>query len=390
MKKIELHHMFGCYNITEIEKEWKKYKCPVEYNHISLEQLFTNDYSLYMSTRQDGKTTNALLIGLVLFKLYDILPCVIRNDTNQITLSNINALYDVVIDNGYIARLFDNEFNTVVYLNRERSFYLAYRGESGDLEYKDNKPCCFVASNEKWKDYKSSKNLAKCLLIIWDEFLDTDRFTCSIVNELFNNIASFTHMNPNAHVIGLSNTVNPYSQVFEDFVITDDVTYMDFGDSKNIKSKLGTTFYIKLLSLSKKKKENLEKKQIKFFGINNKKFANFTGVQAWQGKEYRHLEEKPTTQEILYFIKHRDKYMTVYFCELPDKLPVFLVSKCSFIPDNRTIILCNNPVLVNEMTINAFQFKPLYNAIHDGRVCVTTNEIGLLLDDYFATNGIKW
>jgi hypothetical protein len=165
---------------------------------------------------------------------------------------------------------------------------------------------------------------------------------------------------------------------------------MDFGDSKNIKSKLGTTFYIKLLSLSKKKKENLEKKQIKFFGINNKKFANFTGVQAWQGKEYRHLEEKPTTQEILYFIKHRDKYMTVYFCELPDKLPVFLVSKCSFIPDNRTIILCNNPVLVNEMTINAFQFKSLYNAIHDGRVCVTTNEIGLLLDDYFATNGIKW
>ena len=381
---------YGIYETKDILKEWKKLQCPAEFTHIDLDQLFTNDYSLYMSTRQDGKTTNALLIGLILNKLYDILPCVIRNDTSQITLSNINALYDVVIENDYISRLYENEYNTVVYINRERNFYLAYRGKSGDIEYKAPLPCCFVASNEKWKDYKSSKNLAKCLLIIWDEFLDTDRFTSSIVYELFNNIASFTHMNENAHVIGLSNTVNPYSQVFEDFVLTDDVTYMDFGDEKNIRSKLGATFYVKLLSLSKKKKTNLEKKTIKFFGINNKKFANFTGVQAWQGKEYRHLTEKPDTQEILYFIKHRDKYLTVYFCELKDRRPVFLVSKCSFIPDNRSVIVTLAPILVNEMMLNPYQFKSLYTAINEDRVCVTTNEIGLLLDDFFSMNGIKW
>lgn len=381
----------GVYDVKAIKKEWTALHCPEVYDIVDIEQLLLNDYSFYLSTRKDGKTTHALLLGLILFKLYGILTIYNRNDTQQITLANVSNLYETVKNCGYIELLFNGEYNDIIYLNRERKFYLVYRSPStGEVEKKNDTACTFVSSCENWKNYKSTVNIPTAWFVIWDEFLDTNRFASPIVSEMMNNISTFTRSNKNAHVIGLSNTINPYSVIFEDFAITDDVAFMEFGDKKNIKSALGTTFYIELLRLSKEKKQSLKEKTIRFFGINNKKFANFTGIQAWQGREYKHLMEKPLHQEQIYFIKHRDKYITVYFVELEDKRPVFLITKCSFTPDSRSIVITNEPVLHNEISFNTMWFNSLIKAAHEGRIYVSTNEIGLLFDDFLQSNSVKW
>lgn len=381
----------GVYDTNAIRKEWHALKCPEQYDIIDLNQLLTNDYSMYLSTRNDGKTTNALLYGLILFKLYGILTVYNRNDTQQITLANVSNLYETIKNCGYIPIIFGDEWNDIIYINRERKFYLAYRhGLTGDIEKKDTTPICYVTSCENWKNYKSTVNLPTAWIIIWDEFLDTNRFASPVVSEMMNNISTFTRSNANAHVIALSNTINPYSVIFEDFAITEDVSFMEFGDKKSIKSTLGTTFYIELIRLSKEKRKNLLNKTVRFFGINNKKFANFTGLQAWQGREYRHLMEKPISQEAIYYIKHRDKYITVYFVELEDKRPVYLVTKCSFIPDGRGFVITNNPVASHEISFNHLWCNGLIIAAHENRICVSTNEIGLLFDDFLASNNIKW
>lgn len=381
--------IYGIYDTKDIRKEYNKLKSPKEYDLIDLDQLFTNDYSLYMSTRQDGKTTDALLKGIILNKLYGVKMVYLRNDTTQITLSNVSSLFDTVKIYGYIEKLFDGLYNDIIYVNRERNFYFVHKDENGEIDSKAVEPFCFAASNENWLRYKSTKNLPTAWYILWDEFLDTERFASPLVSEAFNNISTFTRTNENAHVVGISNTINPYSVVFEDLCISEDVCFMDFGDEKNIKTQLGTTLYIKLLSLSKKKKIDLKEKTVRFFGFNNKKFANFTGLQAWQGREYRHLHETPIHQEIIYHIKHRDKYIAVNLVEIEDKLPIFLLTKCSYIPDNRGVILTEKPELVNEMRLNAYDFSPLIDAVRENRICVTTNQIGLLFDDFLSCFGYK-
>ena len=134
---------------------------------------------------------------------------------------------------------------------------------------------------------------------------------------------------------------------------------------------------------------DLKNKTVRFFGFNNKKFANFTGVQAWRGREYKHLHEKPINQEIVYFVKHRDKYLAVNYVELEDRLPVFLITNCSFVPDLRSIILTEHPELVNEMRLNSYDFAPIINAARDGRIYVTTNQVGLLFDDFMQCFGYE-
>lgn len=383
---------YGIYDTKEILKEWNKLKCPPEFDHIDVDQLFTNDYYLEMSTRQDGKTTDALLKGMILHKLYGVTMIYLRNDTGQITLSNVGSLFDTIKKFNYIEKLYDGKYNDVIYINRERAFYLVHRDDSGEIGTKATKEFCFVASNEKWKDYKSTKNLPDAWYIIWDEMLDTDRFASPIVSELFNNISTFGRVenNPNVHVVGLSNTINPYSVIFEDFCVTEDVAFMDFGDKKRIVTPLGSTMFIHLLPLSKTKKENLVNKTVRFFGFNNKKFANFTGVQAWQGREFKHLHDSPTHQEIIYHIKHRDKYLAVNLVEFPDMLPAFLITRCSYIPDLRGVVLTEKPELVNEMRLNAYEFNPLIQAAKEGRIYVTTNQIGLIFEDFLNTFGVKW
>ena len=59
-------------NLNEIKKAIKKLQIPKEYGFkFDIEAVLTHDFSLIMSIRQDaGKTTQALLMGLVLNYLY--------------------------------------------------------------------------------------------------------------------------------------------------------------------------------------------------------------------------------------------------------------------------------------------------------------------------------
>ena len=77
------------YDTKKIEKELNKLDIPKEYRYrmISLDTFFTHDYMMQLSIRQDsGKTTQALLLGLVLHKLYNRTTMYMRSDAQQITL----------------------------------------------------------------------------------------------------------------------------------------------------------------------------------------------------------------------------------------------------------------------------------------------------------------
>lgn len=379
------------YDTKEIEKVWKSLKIDKAFHFFKLEDIFTNDYSLYMSIRKDaGKTTNALILALILHKIYGITCEYVRNDTAQTTIDSTSKLFETIKYFGYIEKIF-KIYNDVEYSGRTKEFTLVWRSSEGEIERREGESFLGVKSNEKWLSYKSTYNRPKTWLIIWDEFLDSTRPHGKILSELMDNISTFTRDNPRAHVIGLSNTVNKYDAIFDDFAITNDLEHMEFGEYKNIISALGTTLHVELLPVSASRKQSIKDKHIRFYGFNNNKFAHLTGVEAWKGFNYPHLKDEAVKDYTLqYFIHHRDRWLSLSVIEFEDqdKQLAFLVAKSSPPKYMDRIIFTLNPALVNEKLITSCSTF-LKACINEGRLYFSSNEVGMLFDDFMRESGIK-
>lgn len=377
------------YDLKAIQKELDKV-VPPRYAYYDISDIFSEDISFYCSIRADaGKTMNALLLSLVLYKLYKIRTEYLRNDKEQTTEGCVGDLFDKIVDFGYVSDLFQT-WNDITYKRIEKAFYLCRR-EDGEIVEIDEHPVLAVKSNENYKAYKSGYNSARSWFLIWDEFLDSKQPHSTLVQKLFENISTLGRDDPRVHVMALSNGVNKYDAVFDDFCIAKDIEFLDFGDSTRVLTDLGSSYFFKLIPVSAERKEKLEKKKLRFFGISKNKFAHFTGVQAWQGYNYQHLtgDEEVDCKDLYAFIYHRTKWMALYVITLKgDMKPIIhIVNSVPPRKDDRWIYTLN-PSKLNEMLfIDCPKF--IKDAYNENRMYFSSNNIGLLFDDFLQENGIK-
>lgn len=389
-KKKEIVLARGKYNIERIMEEWNKLKMPQEYKipFFNIEDFMTHDYCMYMSTRNEGKTTNLIIFGMILYKLYGTITEYVRNDTEMTTKSALSSIFETIISFNYINQLFDARYNDVVYVQQKKCFDLVYRDDNGEIIEREE-GFFRVKSNEDWLKYKSGYACPTSDFILFDEFLDTKRNHYGITQELFNNISTFTRERESAFCVMVSNNVNKFATIFEDFCISEDVKFMDNGDKLDVTTPLGTTVYVELLPLSKKKTERIEKKKIRFFGFENDKFAAFTGLSAWQGFSYPHImkEMNLKSQEIIAFIYHRKQYIAIYLAEFETETPALLFTKFDT-PKRDGIVFTTKPKYDGEMK---FRDAPKFIAqlFNNDRFYFSTNEIGLLVDDFLQESDME-
>lgn len=376
------------YDANLIMKDWNSLEMPKPYNIpvFNLEKLFTHDFNIFMSIREEGKTTAFLILSLILYKEYGTITEYLRNDKTKTTIGNMSSLFKTILQFDYVSKLYKGKYNDIKYERNTKQFNLIHRNEDGVIDLEDTGGFCRVKSNEQWQDYKGYGS-PKSDFILVDEFLDTNRATFGITQELFNNISSFGRSRESCFCVMLSNTVNKYASIFEDFCISDKVAFMDFGDNLDIVTELGTTLYLELMKVSERKKENLLKKRIRFFGFNNPKFANFTGIKAWQGYSYKHLIGKPKYQNIIAFIHHRERYIALYYFEMEGIKPGVLLTKFDK-PRKNTLTFSICPEKYNE---KLFKDCPKFIAkcFKEDRFYFATNEIGMLFDDFLVENGMR-
>ena len=77
------------YNLRNINKELDKLKMPKEYRKriVNIEKFLTHDITMQLSIREDaGKTTQGLILGIVLYKLYGITTEYMTYKVEQITV----------------------------------------------------------------------------------------------------------------------------------------------------------------------------------------------------------------------------------------------------------------------------------------------------------------
>ena len=179
------------YNIKDILREVKALKIPSDYWHIPVEDVLTNDFTILLSIREDaGKTTQSLLFGLVLYKLYGTTTEYLRNDKTQVTRGKIETLYKTVREHGYISRCFNDKFNDVEYSPIVKKFFLIKRDADGVIIDRDTEPLCVIHATEEAESFKSSYNNPKGDYIVLDEFMDSHRASYNLWIDLMTCIST--------------------------------------------------------------------------------------------------------------------------------------------------------------------------------------------------------
>lgn len=401
-KKTAIEYEKSYINVDDVKNEIKKLNIPKEYFKIDLDAFFRNEYNMYLSIRENaGKTTQSLILGLVLWKLYSTKTEYIRNDETQTARSSIEDLYDTVESLGYIRKLFNGKYTNVEYSVQQKCFRLIKLDDDGKLMYR-SEPFCAVHSNEMWKKYKSSYNSPKGDFIVFDEIFDTERPTYRSMTEFMNNISTIGRVGSkqrrnNVHVLMLGNNTDEYSHWWDDFTIADKIKdLLDFGASFETTTDLGSTVYCKLIDLNDNKKEEIENKKIKFFGFNTPEMAQFNGTQVWAHKSYPQIPdvemlEREYKKYNKIYIHHRDRYIQLDLYRKPENGYYVFLHWAKEPKKNDCLILTATPIKKNEVygfgryNLSDKTYKILstiYKLKCEQRWYYLNNKIGNIVEDF--------
>ena len=289
----------------KVKRAYKKLKCPPEtYNPIQMD-VTKYGYIMDLSDRSRGKTTNKLLVGLILYKMYGIQLQYIRQTKADVENRMLKDLYDTVLYHHYIEKIFEGEFNSIYY--RGKRWYLSLVDEEGKIVAKDDTHCTFCIGLNESDNLKSTYNAPTGDMIFFDEFITSRPNPNDFV--LFTDICKTIIRDRISPVIFLSaNTINKNSQYFDEFNIRSYVENLQAGESAAVISPEGTHIYITILPMN----TTPERKKVneRYFGFDNPKLASITGKGTWATEHFQHIPEGDV--KILFnniYIYHIGKYI---------------------------------------------------------------------------------
>ena len=119
------------YDWDRIKKEYQKLKCPKRvYNPLKVD-IPSFGYIIAMSERSEGKTTNPLLVGMIMHELYGTIIHYVRNRPDMITPKAMKDIFTTILDYHYIEKITDGEWNNVFYYGKR--WYYCNTDETGRI-----------------------------------------------------------------------------------------------------------------------------------------------------------------------------------------------------------------------------------------------------------------
>lgn len=272
-------------------------------------QLENNKYFVICTERASGKTTNVLLLGLLANKIYGSIIQYIRQYDDMLAPKNARNLCDVIIQAGYVPKLTDGKYNTIIY--KARRWYYA-KQEDGEIKDTAPEPCIQCLAIQNTDTYKSTYNAPKGDFIIFDEFCarrhQPDEFIlfCDLLSTIIRG-----RKNPIIWMLG--NTLDRYEYYFDELEIADYMKFIQLGDSMEIRTAKGTPIYIEVFATTKKEKKSLINKL--FFGFKNTKLNAITGDD-WVIVPYQHVDSKDDREIIdrRHYLKYEGDLLCLEVC----------------------------------------------------------------------------
>lgn len=367
------------YDWNKILKEFKKLNIPKDVYSPEFAIMQSCKYNVGVSERSTGKTTNWVLIGLVMNKLYGTITQYIRQSEDMITPKYMRPFMDVIVKNGYVEKITDGKYNDCFY--RARNWFYCKTVDGEQIE-KAAAPFMYCLDLDEAQTYKSSYNAPLGDLIIFDEFVSKRYYPnefvtfCDIVKTIIRERLSPV-------VVMLANTTDRYHTYFQELTIQQEILNIKVNEYFKKTTAGGTTIFCELIG-----NKNLarEKQNTLFFGFNNPRLASITGGD-WAIDNYPHIvREDCKTLNTSHYIAFNNYLVNIELCQ-NKRLGTFCKAHKATKTYDDSIIYS-----IDGIPDKRFRHKFGYNAV-DGMLFLllkrnkwfySTNEVGNVVSSYVA------
>ena len=239
------------------------------------------EWFILISSRSTGKTTNLLIISIILFLMYGITTPYIRQRPDMTARQNIEKLFEVIRACGYIKDLTDGQYNNVYYFGHK--MYLCHIDEKGE---RDGRSEAFMYALDLTQNevYKSSLNMPTGDFIIFDEFISSTYANNEFVT-LCDLLKTILRDRLTGKIFLLANTTNYYNEYLRELYIQDEVLKVEEDEPFIKLTQKKTRIFVHLISSRNKQRAKVN---TLYFGFDNPKLASITGG-SWAVDSYPHF-----------------------------------------------------------------------------------------------------
>lgn len=372
------------YDYKLIQKEFKKLKCPKDLFD-PFPALFSDcRWIMDLSERSVGKTTQWVLVGMVMYKLYGCITQYVRDTLDMIMPKAISDLFSVILKYDYVTKLTDGEYNTVIY--KSRRWYMAYLDtDTMEITRQDPNHFMFCCSVDKQRDLKSSYNCPIGDLIIYDEFIGKytppDQFVefCDLTKTIIRERKS-------CRFILLANSIDKHHIYFNELCIYDHVQQLHVGDHIQVTSPLGTKVYVEFLGLKGERREKRSIINTLYYGFKNPRLAAITGNDEWSMACYQHIPKNDNPQCISrqIYLLYNGRYVRLDLMQHQTLGTVIYAHWATQTYDDSLILTCNERLdpryqyKLGDKIISKL-IKYMYTT---NRIYYASNDVGNFVDSY--------
>ncbi len=369
------------YDWKLIKKEFNKLGIPEGvFNPYNYHNVCGGKYIIDMSERNIGKTTNWLLIAMIMHELYGTEAVYMREIIDMIMPKNDGELFKTILQFGYIEKITDGQYNNVVCKSRRFYYWNTETNETA------SEPFLLKWSLDENAIKKSSVQLPDSDIIIFDEIISRYNYLDEFVT-FMDSIITIIRGRACPLIVLLANTIDLHSQWWKEFEIYEDVQNLQPGQYKVITSSEGTIVDIALAGLENGELSVKRKEQNKrFFGFRNPKLNSIKGG-AWAYNVYQHPYREPDTESLLSnrYIEHNGNLLNLEVMYNEKHQIYVVVHKANQIYDDSVVY-----TLDKQLKDSRYKFKwgeklidtKIWKLYQRGLWTYVSNTEGSLIDDY--------
>ena len=265
----------------EIFRLYNLLGCPAEVFNPSTIPINDASWFVLTSERNTGKTTNLILIAMLIWAKYGAISAYIRQSDDMITPKEMKNFMNVIINNGYIQKITGGKYNGVRYWARHYTFV---KWDTEGKKESESDPFLWVGALNEHEIYKSTLNLPTCNLILYDEFISSTMRPNEFVAlcDLHKTIGRNRH---GLKMFLCANTTYYYHEYFRELLIQEEVINCKVNHSFIKTTPLGTKVFYKMIG---DKDIQREKINTEYYGFDNPRLKSITGGD-WAISNYSHI-----------------------------------------------------------------------------------------------------
>lgn len=232
-----------------------------------------------MSDRSTGKTTNWILVGMILNQMYGTVTQYVRQYEDMIKPSICNEIFRTILtynNHMYVKGITDGKYSGI-YIRWKKAYFCNYdeKGKPCDLP---SDPFLQFLSIDNNFNYKSGYSAPTGDLILFDEFI-SNQYRINEFVDFLDLCSTIIRKRKTPIIVMMSNTINVNSTYFKELEVSKEVKKLKAGQHKIVETERGTKVYIEIIGL----KQTAIKSQVNrlFYGFNNPRLASITGGEVW-------------------------------------------------------------------------------------------------------------